>query len=137
MRNQLLFLWQHSLRELNRGGITLFNTKSWNSHLEHFLSEKIYSTYSGLFYFTETNINNNPPRHINDILNNWKDIHKNTKHYLALCYNVMNINIIDLIEIASHFIWGGGITICTGNRKGDYFIDNSVRYAWSSSFFHR
>ena len=79
----------------------LFNIRSWNSHLEHFLSEKIYSTYSSLFCFTETNINDSPAKHINDILDDWKDIHKNTQHGLALCYNVSKVNIIEVIEIAS------------------------------------
>ena len=79
----------------------LFNIRSWNSHLEHFLSEKIYSPYSSLFCFTETNINDSPAKHINDILDDWKDIHKNTQHGLALCYNVSKVDIIEVIEIAS------------------------------------
>ena len=101
MRNESLFLWQHTLIELNGSSMCLFNIRSWNSHLEHFLSEKIYSTYSSLFCFTETNINYSPAKHVNDILDDWKDIHKNTQHGLALCYNVIKVNIIEIIEIAS------------------------------------
>ena len=40
-------------------------------------------------------------QNINDILDDWKDIHKNTQHGLALCYNVSKVNIIEVIEIAS------------------------------------
>ena len=56
----------------------LFNIKSRNGHLEHFLSDKIYS-------ITETNINDSPSKHIGEILNDWKDIHKNASHGLAVC----------------------------------------------------
>ena len=103
MKNVLLSSWQHPLIELNGSSMCLFNIRSWNSHLEHFLSEKIYSTYSSLFCFTETNINYSPAKHINDILDDWKDIHKNTQHGLALCYNVSKVNNIEVIEIASVF----------------------------------
>ena len=72
----------------------LFNIRSWNSHLEHFLSEKIYSTYSSLFCFTETSINDSPAKHINDILHYWTDIHKNTQHDML---NVSQVNIIEVI----------------------------------------
>ena len=46
----------------------LFNVRSWNDHLEHFLSDKIYLTCSSLFYFTETSINDSPAKHIDEIL---------------------------------------------------------------------
>ena len=36
-----------------------------------------------------------------DILDDWKDIHKNTQHGLAICYNVSKVNIIEVIEIPS------------------------------------
>ena len=62
----------------------LFNVRSWNVRLEDFLSDKIYSTYSSLFCFTGTSVNDSPVKHIDEILDNWKDIHKNTQHGLAL-----------------------------------------------------
>ena len=62
MRNESLFSWQHSLRELNRISMCLFNIRSCNVHLEHFGSGKIYLTYSSLFCFTETNINGSPAK---------------------------------------------------------------------------
>ena len=71
------------------------------SHLKHFLSEKIYSTYSSLFCFTETNINDSPSKHTDEILDDWKDIHKNTQHGVALCYNMSKVNIIGVTDIPS------------------------------------
>ena len=82
MRNESLFSWQHPIIELNGISMCLFNIRSWNVHLEHFLSDKIYSTYSSLFCFTETNINGSLAKR--EILDDWKDIHKNTEHGLAV-----------------------------------------------------
>ena len=63
LRNESLFSWQHPIIELNGISMCLFNIRSWNFHVEHFLSDKIYSTYSSLFCFTETNINDGPAKH--------------------------------------------------------------------------
>ena len=101
MRNESLFSWQHSLIELNGISMCLFNKRSWNVHLEHFLSDKIYSAYSSLFCFTETNVNDSPAKHSDEILDDWKDIHKNTEHGLALSYDVSKVNIIQVIKISS------------------------------------
>ena len=38
---------------------------------------------------------------LQNILDDWKDIHKNTHHGLALCYNANKVNIIEVIEIPS------------------------------------
>ena len=93
MRNQSLFSWQHLLIELNGISMCVFNVRSWNVHLDHFLSDKVYSTYSSLFCSTETNVKNSPANHIYEILDDWKDIHKSRHHGLALCYNMSKINI--------------------------------------------
>ena len=125
-RNESLFSWQHPLIELNGISTCLFNIRSWNIHLEHFLSDKIYSTYSSLFCFTETNINDSLAKHIDDILDDWKDIHKNTQNGLALCYNVSNINIA-VIEIPSV------LEVLSIVLE----IEKETLHAWSSWFFHR
>ena len=70
MRKKSLLCWQHSLVELNSVSMCLFNIRSWNGHLEHFLSEKIYSTYHNLFCFTEADVNDSPSKHISKILDN-------------------------------------------------------------------
>ena len=78
----------------------LFNIRLWNVHLEHFLRDQIYSTYSSLFCFTKkTNINDSPVKHIDEILDDWKDIHMNSEHDLDLFYNINKVNIIEVIEI--------------------------------------
>ena len=64
MRNDSLFSWPHPIIELNGISLCLFNIRSWKVHLEHFLSDKIYSTYSRLFCFTKTNINDSPAKNI-------------------------------------------------------------------------
>ena len=68
MRKESLFSWQHPLIQLNGISMCLFNIRSWNDHLEHFLSGKICATYSSLFCFIETNINDSPSKHIDEIL---------------------------------------------------------------------
>ena len=88
MKNELLFSWQHPLIELKCISMCLFNLRSRNGHLEHFLSDKTYLTYSSLFCFTETSVDGSPAKHFDDVLDDWKDTHKNTQHDLALCYNV-------------------------------------------------
>ena len=40
-------------------------------------------------------------QNIDEIRDDWKDIHKNTHYGLALCYNVIKVNIIEVIEIPS------------------------------------
>ena len=56
---------------------------------------------TSLFCFTETNINDSPTKHIDEILGDWKDIHKNIHHGLAPCYNVSKVDIIEVIEVPS------------------------------------
>ena len=73
-----------------------------NAHLGHFLSDNICQSYSSLFCFTKTNINDSPVKHIVEVLDDWKDIHKNTQHGLALCYKVNKVNIIEVIDIPSN-----------------------------------
>ena len=79
----------------------LFDMRLWNGNLEHFLSDKMYSTSTSLFCVTEK-IKDSPAKHIDEILEDWKDIHKNTQRGLALCYNVSKVNIIK-VDIPSVF----------------------------------
>ena len=52
-----------------------------------------------MFCFTETNINDSSTKYIDEILDNWKDIHKITQHGLALCCNASKVNITEVIVI--------------------------------------
>ena len=51
------------LIELNGTSNCLFNIRSWNGHLDSFLSDSIYVAYSSPFCFTETDTNNSPAKH--------------------------------------------------------------------------
>ena len=62
----------------------LFNIRSQNGHLKIFFSDRIYATYSSLSCFTETKIIESPAKHIDELLNDWKDIHKNTQYGLTV-----------------------------------------------------
>ena len=83
MRQESVFSWQHPLKSFNGTGICLLNKRASNAHLEQFLSDNFCQSYSSLFCFTETN-NDSPVKHIDEVLDDLKDIHKNTQHGLAL-----------------------------------------------------
>ena len=66
MRKESLFSQQQALIELNSISMSLFSVRSWNGHLKHC----------------------HPSKHVDEILDDWKDIQKNTQHGLTLCYNI-------------------------------------------------
>ena len=101
MRQESVFSRQHSLKSFNGTSICLLNIRAWNAYLERFLKDSICQSYSSLFCFTETNINDSPVKHIDEVLDDWKYIDKNTQHVLVLCYKVGKVNIIDKIDIPS------------------------------------
>ena len=79
------------------------------------------------------NINESPAKHIDEILEDSIDIHKNTHHGLALCCNVNKVSIIEVIEIRSVL----EVLPIVLEIEEETFIGNSVLYAWPSWFFHR
>ena len=93
MRKESVFSWQNPLMEMSGNKMCLFNIRSWNAHIEHFLTDKVYTTCS-LLCFTETHINNGQCTTIEQYVKGWKDIHKPTIHGLAICYNINKVNII-------------------------------------------
>ena len=133
MRKESLYSWQHLLIDLNGISMCLFNIRLWNVHLEHFCSGVIYSTYSSLFCFSGTNINDSPSKHIDEILDDWKDIYENTQHGLALCCNVSKVNTIEVIDI--HSVMEVLPTVLEIEKET--FIGDSLLYAWCSWFFYR
>ena len=87
---------------MNDISMCLFNNIwSWSVYLQHFCIDKMYSTYSSLFCFTETNKNDSSENHIDEIVDDWKDILKNMQHGLALCCNMIKVNITEVTEILS------------------------------------
>ena len=78
-----------------------FNITSWNGHLEHFLTNKIYSANSSQFCFTQTNINESPAKQIDEIVDDLKCIHSTIQHELGLCYIKSNGSSIKVIDVPS------------------------------------
>ena len=132
MRQESVFSWQHPLKSFNGTSMCLLNIRAWNTHLKHFLMDNIYQSYSNLFCFTETNINGSPVKHIDEILDDWKDIHKNTQRGLPLCYKVSKVNIIEVIDVPSTI----EILPIVLEINKDTFIGNSVSSNWSCWFLY-
>ena len=99
MREESLFSSQDPLIEMNGNNMCLFNIRSWNAHIEQFVSDKVYTSHCSILCFTETNVHGAPVKHIDEIQADWKDIHKDSKHGLALCYKESEVNIIEVIHI--------------------------------------
>ena len=66
MREGSVFLWQHLLKSFNGTIMHLLNIRTWNVHLELFLSDKIHQSYPNLFC---CKINGTLVKHIEEVLN--------------------------------------------------------------------
>ena len=64
MRAQRLLNCDHPLSKMTGRNVCLFNIRSWNLHIDHFLSNKIYTSKICLLCFTETG--NNSQKRIED-----------------------------------------------------------------------
>ena len=98
MREESLFSWQHPLLKMSGSSMCLFNIRSWNAHIEHFLSDNIYTSNCSLLCFTETHCNNGHMKHLAELQEGWNDIHKQTLHGLAICYRESDVKIIEEIQ---------------------------------------
>jgi len=103
MRKDALFEWKHPLEEMVGSNICLFNIRSWNAHIEHFLCDKVYLDYCDIFCFTETHLSATDSRifGISQYAPGWCDIHKNTDHGLAICFNSNKVKLIEEFQITS------------------------------------
>ena len=86
MRKDDLFIWVHPADRTSNSKICLHNIRSWDKHIENFVTMAELFTCD-ILCFTETNINSNPRCDISNYLEGWLDIHKPTTHGLAVCYN--------------------------------------------------
>ena len=93
MRKECMLSWNHPLIEIRGNKICLFNIRSWNLHIQHFLSDKVYPTHSCIFCFTET-YTNRLCISTDDNQTGWASIHRHTKHGLAICYDTTKVEII-------------------------------------------
>jgi len=92
MREESKFSWNHPLKIPGKK-ICLFNIRSWNLHIKHFLSDKVYFTESCVFCFTETHTHR-AFQSIENYQEGWNDIHKATDHGLAICYDTTKVQIV-------------------------------------------
>ena len=57
LRQDCVFKWNHPLTEINGRKLCLLNIVSWDRHIQHFLSDKVYASNANIFCFTETHVN--------------------------------------------------------------------------------
>ena len=97
MRQESIFSWQHPLIEMSGTKMCLFNIRSWNAHIGHFLTDKVFTEYSSLICLTETHCRDEqgPFNNIEHYAEGWTAIHKVTEHGLAICYNASKVTIIN------------------------------------------
>ena len=67
MRTEALFDWKHPLRDMNETKLCPFNIRSWNLHIEHFISDDIV-TECDIMCFTETHCNGETSKSIGKYL---------------------------------------------------------------------
>lgn len=105
MRNNNLLSYVNPLKEMHHENICLFNIRSWNLHIDHFLSDKVYPSKTSLFCFTETHTLRNiaPVKRIEDHpgLESWTTIHKDTGHGLAISYNTTKVKDVRQFDTVS------------------------------------
>ena len=106
MRERCVLDCTHPLVQMrNSMNICLFNIRSWNMHLKHFLADKFHASNSSVFCFTETGITsqNHSYADISEYLPTWKNIHKPTEHGLAICYDTSGVTIESIPNVTSDF----------------------------------
>ncbi|XP_066911966.1 uncharacterized protein [Clytia hemisphaerica] len=102
MRSNKALLLTHPLERMHGPNLCLFNIRSWNMHIEHFLSQKIYTSRCCLLCFTETGRNTAKRVEDNPNLSTWKTLHKQTEHGLAITYDTNHVQIIQLLNTVSN-----------------------------------
>ena len=96
MRTESSLTTIHPLSSMTSPTIMLLNIRSWNSHIAEITNDPVYLKLCSLMCFTETRYNNNSINiEIKSIDENWENIHHDTNHGLALCYNTMKVKLIE------------------------------------------
>ena len=94
MKKESLSSWHCPLKIMNGRNFYMGNIRSWNAHIAHFLSEKIYCEEYSLICFTETTVIGASPRErITQHLDGSSVIYKQTFHGLSLNSNTDNMEI--------------------------------------------
>ena len=91
-------VWQDPLQTKGNFKLVLYNIRSFNLHLSHFLSELRHLQNCDLFAFTETNIRGTPEISIKDFSTQWECIHETSEHGLCLCYNTSTVQAVQKLN---------------------------------------
>ena len=101
MQRDRPFVFVHPLKNIPGNKICLNNLRGWQAHIQHFLSNPLFTRYSSVLCFTETIIHGSPLTDISDYQQGWKSKHHPTApHGLAICYNESKVT-IDVLTIPS------------------------------------
>ena len=94
LRNNSVLDYPHPLKKMKTPTISYLNIVKWTLHISHFLSDTAHSVYSSLMCFTETNVAGSNFNRIKAYLPEWDDIHEQTRHGLAICYNITKVKVL-------------------------------------------
>lgn len=99
MRLETLLSYKHPIEKSKGNSICLFNIRSWDLHLHHFLSDHFLAAYSSVLLFTETRTANcsSTVKEISDYCVGWKNIHHCSGHGLAICYDTSKVKDVERI----------------------------------------
>ena len=101
MRTNHVLSIMHPLEEMNGQNLCLFNIRSWNLHINHFLSDSLHTSRCCLLCFTETGNDTTKKLDDNENLQHWKTIHQRTVHGLAISYDTMHVNVMKTLNTVS------------------------------------
>ena len=90
------FVFVHPLEKLCGTKICLNNLRGWQAHIEHFLSNPLFTRHSPVLCFTETIILGSPVTNISEHQPGWDSIHHpHAPHGLSICYDKARVTIDD------------------------------------------
>ncbi|XP_066926640.1 uncharacterized protein [Clytia hemisphaerica] len=101
MRTNKVLSILHPLEQMKDKNMCLYNIRSWNLHINHFLSNDWHTSRCCLLCFTETGNNARGNIEDNEKLQHWKTIHQRTVHGLAISYDRNQVNVIKELNTIS------------------------------------
>ena len=101
MRKNKVLSLVHPLEEMNSENLSLYNIRSWNLHINHFLSNGLHTSRCCLLCFTETGNNARGNIEDDEKLQHWKTIHQRTTHGLAISYDTKKVSVIKNLNTVS------------------------------------
>ena len=93
IREHAVFTWQRPISQGSENKIVLSNLRSWNAHIEQFITDTEITKYCDIMCFTETYRHVSNFTEISNYINGWKDMHICTEHELAFCFKEQSLNV--------------------------------------------